>query len=83
MDTLLKQVNSVLSLNQIANNTTDGGAKLTKKGLYKKQLNKYTLQKIQSYAKKHNIVCTKRVNGKIIKLSKSSLINKIANKKFK
>lgn len=70
--------------NTLNQNQAQGGArKLTKKGSYKKQLSKFTLDKIQSYAKKNNICITKRVNGKLVKLTKVSLINKLANKKYK
>jgi hypothetical protein len=59
-----------------------GAPKLTEKGKYKKVLNKYNLEKIQKYAKQHNLKITKKVNGKTVKLSKSSLIAKLANKKY-
>jgi len=61
----------------------DGGApKLTNKGKFKKELNKYTLEKIQKYAIKNNIKITKKVDGKTLKLNKSALITKLANKKY-
>lgn len=66
----------------VADKKEGGAPKLTEKGKYKKILNKYTLEKIQKYAKQHNIKITKKVKGKTIKLSKSALITKLANKKY-
>lgn len=82
-DALVDNLSNILKNTFNTSDAKVGGKKLTKKGMYKKQLAKHTLDKIQTYAKKNNISITKRVDGKLVKLTKSSLINKLANKKFK
>ena len=79
----MKQFNDILKLKQ------DGGKKVapkkpkTVKGEYKKKLATYNLEKIQRYCKQKGIKINKRVNGKLVNLTKVNLINKLANLKYK
>lgn len=58
------------------NASTTGGAKSKKVELTKK-FNKYTLDKLQKYAKSKGIKINKRVDGKLVNIKKATLVSKI------
>lgn len=77
------------TLSSLPSQSQNGGKKIvpknpkTAKGEYKKKLASYTLEKIQRYSKDKGIKINKRVNGKLVNITKANLINKLANLKFK
>ena len=60
-----------------------GGKKKTAKGEYIAKLKKYGVKTLKSYASKINIKTTKRLNGKLVSLTKEALIKRLANYKYK
>ena len=64
-------------------NSTKGGKNISAKSEYINKLKKYNVKTLKSYASKINIKTTKRLNGKLVNLTKEALIKRLANYKYK
>lgn len=61
----------------IVMSNASGGASKSKKAELTKKFNKYTLDKLQKYAKSKGIKINKRENGKLVNIRKATLVSKL------
>lgn len=69
--------NYIDELRNIIQSNYSGGTSKSKKAELTKKFNKYTLDKLQKYAKNKGIKINKRENGKLVNIRKATLVSKL------